>query len=240
MISNPYQWLAATLFLLPGIAIAIPAHELGHALAAYWMGDRTVRNRGYLSPSEPRKFFTLYGLLMMLFWRVGWGERIPVNEYRQESLRQKLIYDFGGPAANLVLAIVFGLATRPLVLYVMPQTVVLPPLGYLATILYAAYFANLSIMAFNLLPIPGFDGWRILEALFRRSRPRFFMDVSTRQQQIQYFLLIGLFIAQFVPGLGGGILGLLLTPFYAPAATLILGGCSGYPYLVPCLPSGGL
>ena len=240
MFSNPYQWLAATLFLIPGVLIAIPAHELGHALAAYWMGDRTPRNRGYLSLQEPRKFFTGYGLLMMVFWRVGWGERIPVNEYRQESLRQKLLYDLGGPAANLALAIVFGLAARPLILYVHPTTVVLQPIGFIATLLYAAFFANLSIMAFNLLPIPGFDGWRILEALFRRRQPRFFMDVSMRQQQIQYFLLIGLFLAQFIPGLGAGVLGLLLTPFYAPVATLILGGCLGYPYLNPCLPSAGL
>jgi Zn-dependent protease len=204
------------------------------------MGDRTPRNRGYLSPNEPRKFFTGYGLLMMVFWRVGWGERIPVNEYRQESLQQKLIYDLAGPAANLVLAIVFGLVARALILYVQPTTVVLPPIGFVANIVYAAFFANLSIMAFNLLPIPGFDGWRILEALFRRRQPRFFMDVSMRQQQIQYFLLIGLFLAQFIPGLGAGILGLLLTPFYAPVATLILGGCAGYPYLNPCLPSAGL
>jgi Zn-dependent protease len=237
VLSNPYQWLAATLFLIPGVLIAIPAHELGHGLAAYWMGDRTPRNRGYLSLAEPRKFFSLYGLLMMLFWRVGWGERIPVNEYRQESLGQKLIYDLAGPAANLLLAIVFGLATRPLVAYVSPTTVVLPPLGFLANILYGAYFANLSIMAFNLLPIPGFDGWRILEALFRRRWPRFFVDVSMRQQQIQQILIVGLFIAQFF---AGNLLNVALVPFYAPAATLILGVCTGYPTnALPCLPSGG-
>ena len=239
MLSNPFAWLSATLFLVPGGLLAIAAHELGHGLAAHWMGDRTPRNQGYLSLAEPRKFFTLYGVLMMAFWRTGWGERIPINEYRQEGIRQKLIYDLAGPAANLVLAVIFGLACRPLIVYVAPTTLAVPPISFLANILYAAYFANLSIMAFNLLPIPGFDGWRVIEALFRRRRPRFFMDVSARLQQIQYFLLIGLFIAQFVPGLGGNILGLLLTPFYAPAATLILGGCSGYPYLVPCLPSGG-
>jgi Zn-dependent protease len=237
VLTNPYQWLAATLFLLPGVFIAIPAHELGHALAAYWMGDRTPRNRGYLSLVEPRKFFSLYGLLMMLFWRVGWGERIPVNEYRQETLRQKLIYDLAGPAANLALAIVFGLAARPLLLYVSPTTVVLPPLGLLGNVLYGAYFANLSIMAFNLLPVPGFDGWRIIEALFRRRWPRFFADVSMRQQQIQQVLIVGLFIAQFV---AGNLLNVALVPFYAPAATVILGACTGYPTnALPCLPSAG-
>jgi Zn-dependent protease len=237
VLSNPYQWLAATLFLIPGVLIAIPAHELGHALAAYWMGDRTPRNRGYLSVVEPRKFFSGYGLLMMLFWRVGWGERIPVNEYRLQGLREKLAYDLAGPAANLLLAIVFGLAARPLIAFVNPTTVVLEPLGFLANILYGAYFANLSIMAFNLLPIPGFDGWKVIEDLFRRRNPRFFVDVAMRQQQIQQILIVGLFIAQFF---AGNLLNVALVPFYAPVATLILGACTGYPTnSLPCLPSAG-
>jgi Zn-dependent protease len=237
VLSNPYLWLAATLFLLPGVAIAIPAHELGHALAADRMGDRTPRNRGYLSLVEPRRFFSLYGLLMMLFWRVGWGERIPVNEYRLEGLRQKLIYDLAGPAANLLVAVVSGLAARPLLGSVNPTTVVLPPIGFLANILYGVFFANLSIMAFNLLPIPGFDGWKVIEDLFRRRNPRFFMDVAIRQQQIQQILIVGLFIAQFF---AGNLLNVAMVPFYAPVATLILGACTGYPTnSLPCLPSGG-
>src|SRR5260221_5278906 len=198
------------------------------------MGDRTPRNRGYLSLLEPRKFFSVYGLLMMLFWRVGWGERIPVNEYRLEGLREKLIYDLAGPAANLLLAAVFGLAVRPLGAYVMPTTVVLPPLGFLANILYGLYFANLSIMAFNLLPVPGFDRWRAIQDIFRRPNRRFFMDVAIRQQQIQQVLIVGLFIAQFV---AGNLLNVVLVPFYAPFATLILGACTGYPTnSLPCLP----
>jgi Zn-dependent protease len=234
--SDPFGFLAASLFLVPGVAIGIPAHELAHGLAAYWMGDRTPRNRGYLSLNEPRKFFTVYGLAMMLFWHVGWGERIPVNEYRQETVYQKLAYNLAGPAANLVLAVIFGLAVRLLGSPVDPATVVLPPIELVANVLYAAYFANLSIMAFNLLPVPGFDGWRILEALFRRRWPRFFADVDFRRLQIQQVLIIGLFIAQFF---AGNLLNVALVLFYAPAATLILGVCSGYLGLAPCLPSGG-
>jgi Zn-dependent protease len=235
--NDPYGFLASAFYLVPGVLVAIPAHELGHALAAYWMGDRSVRNRGLLSLRDPRRFFSVYGLAMMLFWKVGWGERVPVNEYRQESLVQKIGYALAGPATNLLLAVGFGLATRPIVAYVNPSTFALPPIGLLASVLYAAYFANLAIFAFNLLPVPGFDGWRILEALLRRSQPRFLMDVAMRQVQIQQVLIIGLFIAQFF---AGNLLNVALVPFYAPAATLILGGCSGYYGLVPCLPSGGL
>lgn len=238
MLANPFAFIASTFFLIPGVAIAIPAHELAHGLAAYWMGDRTVRNRGFLSLRDPGRFFTLYGLLMMVFWKVGWGERIPVNEYRQETLVQKLVYALSGPAANLLLAVVFGLAVRPFLRYgVDPSTLALPPLGYLATILYAAYFANLAIFAFNLLPVPGFDGWRVVEALFRRTWPRFFTDVGFRQLQIQQVLILALFIAQFF---AGNLLNVVLLPLYAPAATVILGGCTGYYGLLPCLPSAGL
>ena len=113
------------------------------------------------------------------------------------------------------------------------------PISYLSYLVYGIFFANLSVMAFNLLPVPGFDGWRIIEEIFRRRNPRFFMDVSSRTPQIQQILIIGLFISQFVPGLGAGLLGLVLLPFYQPASNLILGTCIGYVGLVPCLPSGG-
>ena len=237
MFSDPFGFLVSAIFLVPGVAIAIPAHELAHAYAAFWMGDRTVRNRGFLSLRAPERLFSLYGLAMMLFWKVGWGERIPVNEYGRRPLWQRLAYDLAGPVANLLLAAVLGVAVRPLLLEVNFGTLHTSPLGILATILYAGYFANLAIFAFNLLPVPGFDGWRVLDDLLRSTWPRFFSDVGFRTLQIQRVLIIGLFIAQFF---AGNLLNVALVPLYAPAATLILGGCSGYYGLVPCLPSAGL
>lgn len=236
MLSNPYPWLVSTLFMLPGILLAIPAHELGHALVAHWLGDRTPINRGELGVANPRRFFTMYGLAMLIFWRVGWGDRIQVRD-SQYSTRNKVLYELGGPAANLVLAVVFGLLARPFLLYLDPVQLIQPPVGLLESVLYAAYFVNLSVMAFNLLPIPGLDGWRIIEALFRRRNPRFFYDVSIRQPQIVNALILGLFVAQFV---AGNLLNVVMVPFYAPFATLILGQCSGYIGLAPCLPSGRL
>jgi len=236
VLANPLVFVASTFFLLPGIAIAIPLHELGHGLVAYWLGDKSPRYRGFFSPSSPEKFFTLYGLLMMVFWRVGWGARIPVNEQRLVGLPKKLAYHLAGPAANLLGAAVTGFAFRPLGFIFNPFALPQPSaLAYVAYVVYGIYFANLSVMAFNLLPVPGFDGWRIIEELFRRRNPRFFFDVAGRQQQIQFYLLIGLFLTQLIPAVGGSLLGLALTPFYEPAATVILGGCSGYYGLVPCL-----
>ena len=236
MLSNPTAFIVSTFFLLPGIAIAIPVHELGHAVAARLMGDRTPANRGYFGPGDPARYFTLYGALMMVFWRTGWGNRIPVNEQRFNDTGRRVLYELGGPVANLLVALLFGLVFRSLgfifdfVSFLQPA-----PLSYLAYIVYGIFFANLSVMAFNLLPIPGFDGWRIIEALFRRRNPRFFYSVSSQQLQIQQMLILGLFVVQFIPAVGGNLLGLVMSPFYSPVATLILGGCVGYLGLSPCL-----
>jgi Zn-dependent protease len=236
MLSNPVLWFVSTLFLVPGIAIAILAHELGHAFVARWLGDRTPVNRGYFRLDDLGKFFSGYGLLMFVFWRVGWGQRVPINEARLAGVRDRVLYALGGPAANLVVGALFGFAFRPLgPIFDFGSTLQPSLLSYPAYIFYAIFFANLSVMAFNLLPIPGFDGWLIIEALFRRRNPRFFYDVDSRRLQIQQFLLIGLFLTQLIPSVGGSLLGLAMTPFYQPAATVILGGCSGYVGLVPCL-----
>ena len=56
------QFLIAALMLVPALLIAIPLHELGHAVAAYFLGDRSVRYFGYLdlSPGKVRRLFDLH------------------------------------------------------------------------------------------------------------------------------------------------------------------------------------
>lgn len=238
MFSDPFAFLLSIVFLLPAILLAVPAHELGHAIAATLQGDQTARNRGFLRP-EPRQFFTPYGLLMIIFWKVGWGAQAPINEYRLKGTWGRIAYALGGPLANLALAIVFGLITRALFLqgaFPNPSSLNNTPLGFLSTFMEAIFFLNLSLFAFNLLPVPGFDGWRIVETLFRSRNPRFFFDVSSRTLQIQQVLLLIVFAAQFI---GARLLDTVMIPLYAPVATLIIGTCIGYPGLNPCPLSAG-
>lgn len=240
MISDPYTFLITSVFLIPASLLAIPAHELGHALVAYAQGDPTPRNRGFLRP-DPRLFFNVYGVVAMFLIRVAWGEPVPINEYRLRGLWGRLTYALGGPAANLVLAGVFGVVLRSL-LPMAPfsfSTIVQPtPLAYLSFICYAAFILNLSMFAFNLLPIPGLDGWRVAEALFRGRNPRFFFEASSRRQTVWIVCAVVYFAASFLFGLN--LLNVVMLPFYAPASTLIVGTCAGYPpSLFPCPRLGG-
>lgn len=238
MIGDPFLFIISSVFLIPAVLIAIPVHEVGHVLAATWLGDPTARNRGFLR-FEPRLFFNAYGVLAAFLARVAWGEPAPVNEYRLAGTGRKLGYALGGPAANLLAGALFGLAVRYLLLPAgggaNPLTFKQPPLDLLTTFLYAIAFLNLSTFAFQLLPIPGLDGWRVLEAIFRARYPKFFFNANGNRQQIWMVCVLVIFVGSFF---AGNLLNVALFPFYAPAARAIFGICTGYPGLTPCPPSG--
>ena len=108
------QFLIAALMLVPALLIAIPLHELGHAVAAYFLGDRSVRYFGYLdlSPGKVRRLFDLLGVIAVFIALVGWGKKVPVQPNRISATRQKVLYELGGPAANLLGALLFGTILR--------------------------------------------------------------------------------------------------------------------------------
>ena len=163
------------LLLVPALLIAIPVHEIGHAAAAYFLGDRSVRYFGYLKP-DPRRYLDTYGTIAVFLALVGWGRRVPVQSNRITTRGQKVIYELGGPAANLVVAIVLGFVLRALLRLGLPYSFDPGP-GLVLAALFAIVFLNLSVFAFNLLPVPGLDGWNILEALLRSRNARFSVGI---------------------------------------------------------------
>ncbi|HEY8814217.1 MAG TPA: hypothetical protein VIP57_03835, partial [Candidatus Dormibacteraeota bacterium] len=122
----------------------------------------------------------------------------------------------------------------------LPSTFTLS-MGLIGAILYAIVFLNLSIFAFQLLPIPGLDGWDVIETLFRSRNPRFFHNAYARRRDIWIALFVIVFLFQLFQG--RSLLGLAMSPFYTPASLISLGQCGTYAIpgltgLDPCLPSG--
>jgi Zn-dependent protease len=172
---------------------------------------------------------------------VGWGRRVPVQPNRINSVRQRLLHNLGGPVANLLVAIALGLVWRALSSMGLQSTFTLTP-GLIGALIYAIVFLNLSLFAFQLLPIPGLDGWDVVETLFRGRNPRFFFDVSVRRREIWIGLVVILFLFQIFQG--ANLLALVMSPLYTPASLISLGLCNGYAIpglagLHPCLPWGG-
>jgi Zn-dependent protease len=221
--------LLSALFLVPALLIAIPVHEMGHAAAAYLLGDRSVRYFRYFS-IDPRRFLDPLGVIAVFVALVGWGKRVPVQPNRISSIGQKVIHQLGGPAANLIVAIALGVLFRIFLAIGLPHL--------LLQALFVIIFLNLSIYAFQLLPIPGLDGWNIVEAIFRNRNPRFFFEANVRRREIWVGVIIVIFLFQLFQG--ANLLSLAMTPFFHPASLISIGTCQGYGIsgfsgLSPCL-----
>jgi len=135
-------------------------------------------------------------------------------------------------------AVALGFIWRGLTTLGMASSFDLSP-GLIGAAIYVIVFLNLSIFAFQLLPIPGLDGWNVIEAIFRNRNPRFFFQVNTRRQQIWIGCIVVIFLFQLFQG--ASLLAVVMTPFYEPASLISLGGCAGYAIpgfigLHPCLP----
>lgn len=233
---NAVDLVIHLLLLVPAVLIAIPVHEIGHAAAAYFLGDRSVRYYGYFKP-DPRRYIEPMGALAVVIALVGWGRRVPIQSNRITTPGQKVLYQLAGPAANLVVAIVLGRVLLALVNLGLPFSYDPGP-GLLLAALYVIVFLNLSVFAFNLLPIPGLDGYNVLESLLLSRNRRLFYDISIRQREIWAGLAIAFIVVQFL--LGINLLGIVMTPFFEPASLISLGGCDGYripnlAFLFPCL-----
>lgn len=235
MIFSPVDFIVHALLLVPALLIAIPVHEMGHAAAAYFLGDRSVRYFGYFKP-EPRRFLEPYGTLAVFFALVGWGRKVPVQPNRINTMRQKVLFELGGPLANLAVALVLGIFLRGLVRLGLPVSYAPGP-GLLGAAIFVIVWLNLSVFAFNLLPIPGLDGWGVVEAIFQRRNPRFFFNVAMRRREVWVGCVIALVVFQFL--LGINLLSIVMTPFFEPASLISLNECDAYgipnlTFLWPC------
>src|SRR5438128_11387416 len=210
--------------LVPALLIAIPLHEMGHAAAAYLLGDRSVRYFGYFT-WNPRRFLDPLGVIAVFIALVGWGKKVPVQPNRISSMGQKVLYELGGPPANLLAAVVVGVILRVL-FGIGNEPSISSPIGILTYLLYAIWFLNVSIFAFQLLPIPGLDGWDIVEALFRNRNPRFFFDVSIRRREIWAGCVVVLIAFQFFQRVN--LLQYVMAPFFEPASLISVATCVGY------------
>ncbi len=224
------------ILLVPAIAIAIPVHEMGHAAAAYLLGDRSVRYFGYFS-IDPRRFVEPIGVLAVFLALVGWGRRVPIQANRINTTPKKVLYELGGPGANLLVALVVGQVVRVMLQHGY-RLDFLDPQAVLLGFIYVIVFLNLSLFAFNLLPVPGLDGWNIIENLFRSRWPRFFFEVHVRQREIWAGVVLIVILFNFFNHVN--LLNPIMSPFFQPASLISTGACLPYgvPYinfLVPCL-----
>jgi Zn-dependent protease len=158
---------------------SICLHEFGHAVVAYWGGDTSVRDKGYLSFNPMRYVDPVSSLLIpMVILALGGiglpGGAVYINTSRLRSRAWETAVSLAGPATNLMFAVVLGFIVRLDFVSGTPAAPILAFLGWL----------QVCAAVLNLLPIPPLDGYGALAP---------YLPYNVRQQfeSIGYF---GIFI----------------------------------------------
>ena len=105
------------IIVLVGWVFSLCLHEFSHALVAYYGGDTTVREKGYLTFNPLKYTHPVYSLLLPLLFLVLGGIGLPggavyIETWRLRSRGWISAVSLAGPTANLLLAIVLGLVLR--------------------------------------------------------------------------------------------------------------------------------
>jgi Zn-dependent protease len=150
--------------VLFGWVFSLCLHEFSHALVAYYGGDYTVREKGYLTFNPLKYTDPLMSILLPLLFLFMGGIGLPGGAVYIERWRIRNRYwlsamALAGPLANLLVAVILGLVLSfwP----ALPESV-LPGLSFLLALQIWALF-------FNLIPLPPFDGYSIIEPFLPES-----------------------------------------------------------------------
>jgi Zn-dependent protease len=186
-----FESVTFAIYLAIALFPSVIVHEYAHALAADRLGDPTPRRWGRLT-LDPRPHIDRFGtvvlpvLLLLLvavgsaFLPFGYGKPMPYEpSYLRNRDRDETLVALAGPVANLAIAVVAGLVLR------------LVPCGELARFVFSVLFMNVVLFAFNLLPIPGLDGARIIARFLHGRAQQVYVDAN---QYLPLFMLLVFFL----------------------------------------------
>lgn len=147
--------------------LSVCIHEFSHALVAYWGGDRSVREKGYLS-LDPTKFIDpVFSLLLPAIILMMGGFPLPggsvmIDRSALRNEKWSAYVSAAGPVSNFLLFLLLCIPIHPIV-------GIVPPIGPHPTWVYftaAMAVLNFTATIFNLIPIPPLDGFGIIEHTF--------------------------------------------------------------------------
>ena len=173
--------------MLFALTISFSFHEFMHALVADWLGDDTPRLYGRVT-MNPKAHLDPMGTVLLLLVGFGWGKPVVYNPNKLKRFKSKrlmnIMVSLAGVTGNFIIALlsmcIIAVIMRccgygnpaPLYYGAIFMDAGLKGNGdvpfYAAVFCYLFYYTylfSMSLMAFNLIPIPPLDGFHILERL---------------------------------------------------------------------------
>lgn len=198
------------------VLFAITLHEVAHGWVASRFGDQTAAMLGRLTINPLRHIDPVGTVLVPIATSLvggflfGWAKPVPVDIRNLRNPRRDMaLVALAGPAANLIMAIFWGLIARI-------GLAMSSDFGSVAVFLQLSgeigILINVLLMVLNLVPILPLDGGRVLFALLPVDWARRF----ARTEPYGLIILVALLIF--------GVLGEVLWPVVNAFRGILLGG----------------
>jgi Zn-dependent protease len=161
-------------FVVGGWVVSLCLHEFGHAYAAYRAGDRSVEAAGYLTLNPLKYAHPFLSIVLPIIFIAQGGIGLPGGAVylHKEHFRSRAMQSLAaaaGPASNVVFGVVLLVVARG---HGDGQH-----LHFWSGVAFLG-FLQLSAAVLNLLPIPGLDGYAIIEPYLDPQTARGFEPVK--------------------------------------------------------------
>ncbi|MGH6656271.1 MAG: site-2 protease family protein [Actinocrinis sp.] len=166
---------AVFVFVFAAYFMVLCLHEFGHAYAAHRAGDQDIVARGYLDLNPLRYLNPVLSILLPAFYLVLGGLPLPggsvlVNRGAARKRWQAAMISASGPLWNLLFAAIAMAAVAIWAPSV--QGFVVDPHGvFWSGVSFFAYI-QVAVAVLNLIPVPGLDGYGIIEPYLRYETRR--------------------------------------------------------------------
>ncbi len=193
ILSGDKDALISLLLSIPVILFSLSFHEAAHGFIAYKMGDSTAKNFGRLT-LNPLKHLDPIGAVCMLVFGYGWAKPVPINtRYFNNPRKGMALTAIAGPISNLILGVISSILYVAMGMVYIKSAVsvsenTLLVLNIIWTLFYLSAFMNFALMAFNLIPIPPFDGSRFFYYFLPQ---KWYFGVMKYERTIMIVVLVG-------------------------------------------------
>ncbi len=179
--------LIRILAILIIVFLIFPFHECAHAFIAHKLGDNTAKSMGRLT-LNPLAHFDTFGASCLLLFDFGWAKPVPINPSNFKSPRRDMaLTSLAGPLSNIVAAIIGGFIINLISIFSVQNELLQMFFSYYISI-------NTGLAVFNLIPLPGFDGYKILEAFIPQ---KFLVKYYQNQSKIGCIIFLLIFLGFF-------------------------------------------